>query len=181
MLAEKPSEWARGWDWMVERRKERNRKEDYHLHRRRSSWGDENISPLIAPSVATLLKPWTHLEITAAQPPHNIPTPTFCPWRKELFINIRARSSPGLQDDWFQWPESVLMQRELGTEHTVRGYRAVHWPPERLIQWIRRQSPHDDGNYTCISLWSAECSMLWPAECSMLFNSINLIIKKSAQ
>lgn len=27
------------------------------------------------------------------------------------------------------------MQRELGTEHMVRGYRVVHWPPERLIQW----------------------------------------------
>lgn len=34
--------------------------------------------------------------------------------------------------------ESVLMQRELGTKHMVRGYRAVHWPPKHLIQWIMK-------------------------------------------
>lgn len=138
MLAEMPSEWARGWDWMVERweRQTDRREDNYYLQRRRSSWGDENISPFIALSVATLLKPWTQLENTAAETlttfpqPHSVLEGKNYPLTSGLGALLGSRTTGSNDPSLSSCSESWVQNTWL------RGYRVVHWPPERLIQWI---------------------------------------------
>lgn len=146
-----------------------NRREDYYLHRGRSSWGDENISPFIVPSVASSnhehsyktqqqgLSQHCHIHILSL---------------KERTIKIRAWSSPGFQDDWFQWVCPHAARAGYKTHGKRLQSSSLASQASDSVDYeicFRRQSPHDDGNYTCITLWFVEYFTL--------FNSINLIIK----